>query len=303
MTKVQHTDDDAALYRRIAEGDTRLRNEMAERHFGLVRSLAVYYAKRNPHLEMDDLLQEGRFGVVKALHKFDVDKGYRFSTYATYWIKHYIQRYVIANHSGGASTSKKDTEAYMTRDADGLPCTEAMSEVDRKLYERRCVANTSLSTRPASESGDGAAGYEEVVEDRDLIPVEEIAGASIEWSVIQRILFDESIEPKHRTVVCMRFGVMGYRKRTIQEVARELGIPPLRVTAIEQTTVMHISRLMEEEDGTDQALDSGGAEGEGSTAAHPRTTEAVHAEGDGERGSSSGAGVAGAGGATIPRAG
>lgn len=258
MRKVQHTPEDASLYRRIAAGDTKLRNMMAERHLGLVQSLATYYAKRNPHLDMEDLIQEGRIGVIVALGKFNVDKGFRFSTYAMYWIKHHIQKYVISNHSGGASAAKKDTEAYMSRDADGMPCTEAMGTRDRALYESRCVMHASLSSRAGED-----VSYEEIVEDRDAVPVDEDAESRLEWQIVERTIQHETIDPVQRSVVCMRFGVMGYRQHTIPEVARKLGIPALRVTAIEQTTVMHISRLMEDTDGDDgdQALDSGQARG------------------------------------------
>lgn len=258
--KVQHSDEDAALYRRAASGDKAVIEMMTQRNLGLAQNLATYYAKRNPHLDMDDLLQEGRIGIFIALTKFNVDKGYRFSTYATYWIKHYIQRYVVANHSGGASTSKKDTEAYMSKDADGNPCTEAMSESDRNLYERRCITTASLSG-----SIDRETSFEEIVEDKNVIPIDEESGARLEWQSVERTLFHESIEPTQRAVVCMRFGVMGYRPHTIPEVAGKLGIPPIRVTAIEQTTVARVSRLMEdEEDGSDrdEAMGSGGAEGE-----------------------------------------
>jgi RNA polymerase nonessential primary-like sigma factor len=237
VTKVKHSDDDAALYRRIADGDIGLRNEMAERHFGLVQKLATYYAKRNPHLEMDDLIQEGRIGVLVALEKFNVDKGFRFSTYATYWIKHYIQRYMVGNHSGGATASKKDTEAYLAR---------KMSDEDIRIYEARCIRHQSMS----GETPNGT-NYEETVPDLDSAPVEELPDARMEWHGVERVLFDETISERQRTVVCMRFGVLGYRPHTVPEVARELGVPPIRVTAIEQTTVMHISTLMEDTDGDD----------------------------------------------------
>lgn len=247
---VQHTDDDAALYRRAASGEKAVIDLMLERNLGLAQNLATYYAKRNPHLDMDDLLQEGRFGIWIALQKFNVDKGYRFSTYATYWIKHYIQRYMVANHSGGASASKKDTEAYLAR---------KMVDDDVRVYENRCIRHMSMSdTTPQGTS------FEEVVEDRDAAPIEEIPDARMEWHAVERLLFHDSISPRQRTVVSMRFGVLGYRPHTAPEVARELGVAPVRVTAIEQTTVMHISKLMEDTDGSDddEALGSGGTEGE-----------------------------------------
>lgn len=250
MTKVKHSAENARLYRLAATGDIEARNQLVESHLGLVVSIATYYAKRNKHLEMDDLVQEGRIGIIDALQKFNVDKGFRFSTYATYWIRHHIQRYVVSNHSGGATASKKDSEAYISR---------TMPEDERGLYEARCVEYTSI-TRTSS----GGTALDELVEDREEVPFEDAVEVRAEWHEIERSLFHETISPEQRTVMCMRFGVMGFRPHTINEVASKVGMPPLRVTAIEQTTTMHISKLMEEDDGDhrDEALDSGGAEGE-----------------------------------------
>lgn len=252
--KVKHTPEEARLYRLAASGDTDARNRMVEAHLGLVQGVATYYAKRNPHLDMDDLIQEGRIGLVDALGKFNVDKGFRFSTYATYWIRHHIQRFVVANHSGGATASKKDTEAYLAR---------RMPDDERRVYEHRCIEHMSMSSE--SPGGDG---WDEIVGDEQA-PVDETSLVRLEWQRIERLLFHETIDPQQRTVLCMRFGVMGFRPHTLPEVARELGIPPLRVTAIEQTTVMHISRLVEGTHGDeeDQALDTGGAEGQAASRA------------------------------------
>ncbi len=234
---VKHSDDDANKYRRIALGDKDVRNAMVEHHLGLVQSLASYYAKRNPHLDMDDLIQEGRIGIVIALGKFDVDKGYRFSTYATYWVKHYIQRYVVGNHSGGATTSKKDTEAYIGR---------TMPDDERRVYERRCIKHTSLS----SDGGQGT-NYDELIEDKDVPPVEEMAFIKNEWNNIERLLFHDTISAHERMVVCMRFGVMGFRPHTLSEVSSELGISAPRVSVMEQQTVAHLAELTGGNDGDD----------------------------------------------------
>ncbi len=237
MTEVQHTKEDAALYRLAASGDAATIDMMLERNLGLAQNLATYYAKRNPHLEMDDLLQEGRFGIFWALGKFDVDKGYRFSTYATYWIKHYIQRYMVENHSTGATASKKDTEAYIGR---------KMSGDETLMYEARCVRHESMSGETQ-----GGTSFEETVPDLESAPVEEIPETRMEWRSVERVLYHWSISDHQRAVVSMRFGVLGHRPHTVHEVAHQLGVPLLSVSAIEKTTVMHIGALMEDIDGDD----------------------------------------------------
>lgn len=229
--KIQHTPEEAALYRRIAEGDIEARNEMAWRHAGLVQAVATYYAKRNPLLDMDDLIQEGRIGVIHALSKFDVDKGYRFSTYGTYWIKKFIRKYVVDNHSRGPSTQKKDTEAYLA---------ERMSEEDTKLYSQRCIEHVSLDDH--QPSGDEYA--ERIADDDDL--VEDIVMDDIDWDRVVVALNDKSISEQQRRIVCLRYGVLGCKRHSATQVGKLVGCPTRIVIQVEQGTIDAIIKLLEE---------------------------------------------------------
>lgn len=202
---------------------------MAERHFGLVQKIATYYAKRNPLLDMDDMLQEGRIGIIVALGKFDVDSGYRFSTYATYWIKHYIQRYVVSNHSRAASTSKKDTEAYIS---------ERMSAEDAALYERRCISHHSLDY-----STDGKCVSETQACNEPTI--EESAEATLRWHAVRDMLFHPSITANQRVVLCMRYGILGYTPHRLAEIADKLGVTRQAVSSAEQKGLAKLRKLME----------------------------------------------------------
>lgn len=227
---VAHNHYDAEQYRRILAGDVEARNRMAERHMGLVQKIATYYAKRNPMLDMDDLIQEGRIGIIIALEKFDVDAGYRFSTYATYWIKHCVQRYVVANHSRAASTRKKDAEAYLS---------ERMSPEDIALYEARCISYVSLH-------GGSEKRWDHLEEflKTDEPSVEDVVETSSEWEAIQDCLFHPSINSTERLVICMKYGVLGYDTTKITKISSELGITKQAVAAAEASCFEKIEKML-----------------------------------------------------------
>lgn len=226
-----HTPEDTEQYRLIRAGDVSARNKMAERHMGLVQKVATYYAKRNPLLDMDDLLQEGRIGVIIALSKFDVDSGYRFATYGTYWIKHYIQRYVVSNHSRAASTSKKDTEAYIA---------ERMSPEDAALYELRCISHHSIDY----QNGDGRIAGEHFADDEQ--PIEESAEIALRWYAVREMLWHPKISPNQRVVICMRYGILGYTPHRLAEIAEKLSVTRQAVSAAEQRALAILRELMTE---------------------------------------------------------
>lgn len=231
MNEPKHTPEEVAIYRRIAAGDAVERNRMAEQHLGLVPAVATYYAKRNPHLSMDDLLQEGRYGVVYSLDRFNVDKGYRFSTYATYWIRHFIQRFVVANHSCGLSSKRKDTEAYL-----GL----RMDEGERDLYEQRC-----LETMSTSRDSDSNASFDNACEGDDPDDVEGEVMQQLDIEHALAALSNGLVTNEQRRIISMRYGVLGERPQTVPQVARRTGLRAEVVMKVEQETLDLLFELME----------------------------------------------------------
>lgn len=207
---------------------------MAELHFGLVPAVATYYATRNPHLDMEDMLQEGRFGVVWALERYNVDKGWRFSTYATYWIRHFIQRLVVANHSTGLSPKRKDTEAYL-----GL----RMDEEERTLYDQRCIETSSMDE---SYGEDDSRSLDNVVtgDDPDDVELEVMDALDIDGAL--RVLCSEHVGEMERKIIAMRYGVLGQRAQTVPQVARRTGLRIEVVMKVEQDTIDLIHELLEE---------------------------------------------------------
>ena len=229
----KHTPDDTEAYRRIREGDIAERNAMVERHMGLAVRTAEYYAQRNPLMDIDDLIQEGRIGIIVALGKFDVDKGFRFSTYATWWIKHFVQRYVVSNHSHAASTSKKDTEAYLG---------ESMPESDARLYELRCLSHHSLE-----KTIDGK-GYAEILPSDDT-PIEEQAELMSRWNSVLKALRHKSISDQQRAVMKLRYGIGGGKPHTHAEISEVLGISRQGVSLAERRCLKKLRAILEETDG------------------------------------------------------
>lgn len=227
-----HSADDTEIYRRIKTGDIAARNYMVEKHSGLIKSVVSYYAIRNRHIDIDDLLQEGQIGLIAALRRYDVDSGYRFSTYATYWIRQVVQRYVVANHSMGTSARRKETEAYLG---------ERMSPEEARLYEERCVSYIGLSG-----TSDAAWDVLERSSSTDHDEVHNSAIESIEWQIIRKLLFHESISSRQRTIISMRYGIMGNNHHTILEISEMLGIPRHTVAKEERVAMETLRKLAED---------------------------------------------------------
>lgn len=230
--QVAHSPEEAARFRLAAAGDIAVRNELTEENLGLVHQVAEWYHASNAHIDKRELVQEGRIGVMHALKKFNVDKGWKFSTYAMFWIRHYIQRYVVANHSN-VSAKKKDIEAYMTG---------GMTEEEHDHYELCCISNASLDEPMLS--GDS---FHEVFPDADEYKVDEIAEHGFEWGRARKALLHESVTEKQRMVICMKYGVLGHPAGTVSEIARAVGCSEYAVAKIESEGLAMIHYLLTED--------------------------------------------------------
>jgi RNA polymerase primary sigma factor len=232
---VAHTPDDAQQYRKILQGDTKARDRMVEKHLGLVKKNVVYYARRNPEIPLDDLLQEGHIGLVMALNKFDVDKGYRFSTYASFWIKQRIQRFVVFSHPKSATAKRKDIEDFING---------RMSEELKPLYSNRCGSYSPIDS-PVSRSGESgldsnkASSIAEMAYDACQMEVSELVEDKDEWRHMRSVMMDV-LDLRELTIIGMRFGVMGCTQKKIADIADELDITIASLRSIEAVAMKKI---------------------------------------------------------------
>jgi RNA polymerase primary sigma factor len=244
-------DEEVELAKRIERGDQAAKDRMIEANLRLVVANAKRY--RGLGLPFLDLIQEGILGLIRAVEKFDWRKGYRFSTYATWWIRQAVERGMDAK----ARTIKLPinlvrnqrklarAENALALRLDRPPTDEelaAAAEISLEdLHALRDAARavTSLD-RPLGEEEDAAFG--------DLIPSDapapdDVVHISLREQALRRAL--EELPERERTVVALRYGIDGGEPRPLREIGRRLGITPERVRQIESKALGRLGRMRE----------------------------------------------------------